>query len=173
MGEFKFPKLINFFQFWFVPLLLIIVALRQIFLVSTTKLSPWKGGGFGMFSSIDKPSKRVIEVRGLTTTGESFEIDLSWQNDVISSQQIKLIKTVPKKKLLAKTAATILNSDLRETTIKGIYRVQAQNKYSDLPTESTLNLERVKIRVWHLQYDRDKNTIWYEPLTEIVEAERL
>lgn len=170
MGEFKFPKTIRFLQFWLVPALLIVVALRQIFLVSTVKLSPWKGGGFGMFSSIDRPSNRVIEVLGLTTTGESIEIDLNFENDVISPQQIKLIKTVPKKNLLAKTARQILNSDLRETSIEGVYRVQAKNKYSDRPTESAVNLERVKIRIWHLQYDRDKNTIWYEPLSATVEA---
>lgn len=171
MGEFKFQNIIRFLQFWFVPILLMVVALRQITLVSTIDLTPWKGGGFGMFSSIDRPSNRVIEVRGLTATGESIEIDVNFENDVISEQQVKLVKTVPRKKLLEKTAQKILNSDLRETTIKGLYRLQAKNESSDGQIQSPVNLQRVTIRIWRLQYDRNKNSIWYEPLTEKVEVE--
>lgn len=172
MGGLNSPKTIKFLQFWFVPLLLIVIALRQLFLVSTVKLTPWKGGGFGMFSSIDRPSNRVVEVRGITKSGRSLEIDLAFENEVISPQQLKLIKTVPKQQLLELTAEKILNSDLRTTRIEGIYRLQAKDKYSDLPGKSTLNIETVKIRIWHLQYDSNQNIIWYEPLTEIVEAKR-
>ena len=155
MGELKFQNIIRFLQFWFVPILLMVVALRQITLVFTIDLTPWKGGGFGMFSSIDRPSNRVIEVRGLTATGESIEIDVNFENDVISE----------------KTAQKIINSDLRETTIKGLYRLQAKNESSDGQVESQVNLQRVTIRIWRLQYDRNKNSIWYEPLTEKVEVE--
>ncbi|MGF1486532.1 MAG: hypothetical protein ACFBSE_05400 [Prochloraceae cyanobacterium] len=171
MGRFNLPKTIRFLQFWFVPTLLIVVALRQIILVSAVKLNPWKGGGFGMFSSVDRPSNRVIEVIGSTATGESIEIDLNFINNVISEQEIKLIKTVPRKKNLKKTAQKILNSELRETTIKGLYRLEAKDNYSDRQTKSSVNLERVQIRIWRLQYDRERNSIRYEPLTETVEVE--
>jgi hypothetical protein len=40
--------------------LLIGVALHQIFLVETQGLSPWSGGGFGMFSSVDAGSTRHL-----------------------------------------------------------------------------------------------------------------
>jgi hypothetical protein len=44
------------------PLLLFIIACTQIYLVSVWSLSPWKGGGFGMFSTIDSPSARFLRL---------------------------------------------------------------------------------------------------------------
>jgi hypothetical protein len=50
-----------------VPSLLIVVAVGQTYLARTGGLSPWKGGGFGMFSTVDTPSARFLRaylVRG-------------------------------------------------------------------------------------------------------------
>jgi hypothetical protein len=43
-----------------VAALLVLVALRQIALSQTRGLSPWKGGGFGMFSSLDRAETRLL-----------------------------------------------------------------------------------------------------------------
>ena len=43
-------------------LLLVIVALSQHYLTRGHLFSPWKGGGFGMFSSIDSPQNRKVLV---------------------------------------------------------------------------------------------------------------
>jgi hypothetical protein len=40
--------------------LLIAVALHQIFLAQSAALSPWSGGGFGMFSTLDHGSRRHL-----------------------------------------------------------------------------------------------------------------
>jgi hypothetical protein len=42
--------------------LLIAVASSQIVLSRTSQLSPWKGGGFGMFSSLDSGSFRFVRL---------------------------------------------------------------------------------------------------------------
>ena len=47
------------------PILLVVVALAQIGLAHTVSLSPWFGGGFGMFSSQDAGSKRHLHVFAL------------------------------------------------------------------------------------------------------------
>lgn len=39
--------------------LLCLVALAQVYLTQTYDLTPWKGGGFGMFSTNDGDSRRV------------------------------------------------------------------------------------------------------------------
>jgi hypothetical protein len=44
------------------PGALLALALLQIFLGLTQNLTPWKGGGFGMFSTVDGPSARVVRV---------------------------------------------------------------------------------------------------------------
>jgi hypothetical protein len=55
--------LLRNWQRWvrFVPALLLIgVAAQQIFLVNTAGLSPWSGGGFGMFSTTDAGATRHL-----------------------------------------------------------------------------------------------------------------
>ena len=43
-------------------LALVLVAANQIRLARATPLSPWKGGGFGMFSTTDSPGARRLRV---------------------------------------------------------------------------------------------------------------
>ncbi|MEM7394187.1 MAG: hypothetical protein AAF492_17755 [Verrucomicrobiota bacterium] len=43
-----------------VPILLIVIALNQQFLAHVRQMTPWKGGGFGMFSSVDTRSARFL-----------------------------------------------------------------------------------------------------------------
>jgi hypothetical protein len=43
-------------------LVLILVAACQIVLTRTTALTPWKGGGFGMFSTLDHGAYRGITI---------------------------------------------------------------------------------------------------------------
>ncbi|QSQ12350.1 hypothetical protein [Myxococcus landrumensis] len=44
------------------PALLVLVAAVHLYLVESKGLSPWKGGGFGMFSTVDSPSARFLRV---------------------------------------------------------------------------------------------------------------
>ena len=54
--------------------LLAFVAALQIALTHVTSLSPWKGGGFGMFASLDGGSFRAVRVF-VEAAGHSQEID--------------------------------------------------------------------------------------------------
>jgi len=47
---------------WLPALLLVVVALHQIHLVERRGLSPWSGGGFGMFSTPDAAATRHLHV---------------------------------------------------------------------------------------------------------------
>ncbi len=49
--------------------LLLIVAGHQWFLVYTTQLTPWLGGGFGMFSTVDDGVNRYLRVYLLEAQG--------------------------------------------------------------------------------------------------------
>ena len=42
--------------------LLVAVAIAQVALASTAGLSPWKGGGFGMFSTTDDSGRRHVRI---------------------------------------------------------------------------------------------------------------
>jgi hypothetical protein len=52
------------------PSLLVAVALGQFWLAWTVGLSPWKGGGFGMFSTVDAPSARFLRAHLLRASEE-------------------------------------------------------------------------------------------------------
>jgi len=52
------------------PAALAALALAQVVLVHTTWLSPWKGGGFGMFSTNDHGAFRTVRVTAVEPGGE-------------------------------------------------------------------------------------------------------
>ena len=51
------------------PALLAAVAVAQFAVAQTTSLSPWKLGGFGMFSTADEAGARILRVRLETEAG--------------------------------------------------------------------------------------------------------
>jgi hypothetical protein len=51
--------------------LLCLVALYQAYRVAREGLTPWKGGGFGMFSSIDSQPERFMRLSVTTEAGET------------------------------------------------------------------------------------------------------
>jgi len=53
-----------------VPLLLCAVAATQLYLVDARSLSRWKGGGFGMFTTVDSPSSRFLRIHLDTADGQ-------------------------------------------------------------------------------------------------------
>ncbi len=68
--------------------LLILVAGHQLFLVYTQHLTPWHGGGFGMFSTIDDGLNRSLRVALLESGGQrTVEIphELDEQSDRIQA----------------------------------------------------------------------------------------
>ena len=42
------------------PSVLVFIASLQLYLAHTHDLSPWKGGGFSMFSSVDRSDRRIV-----------------------------------------------------------------------------------------------------------------
>jgi hypothetical protein len=54
--------------------LAIAVAVTQQYFAHTQNLTPWKGGGFGMFSTIDSRGTRVIEISLVHKVGNREEV---------------------------------------------------------------------------------------------------
>jgi hypothetical protein len=52
------------------PILLSLLACTQLVLGLNFGLTPWKGGGFGMFSTVDSPGARTVRVYLETADGE-------------------------------------------------------------------------------------------------------
>lgn len=81
---------------WFSPLLLCVVASLQIYLAKTKSLSPWKGGGFGMFSTVDSPDARFLRI---------YLINGSEETPVLLPDNLKFLgrqaQTIPSAQLLS------------------------------------------------------------------------
>jgi hypothetical protein len=60
---------------WIAPALLVALAATQLFLATTRDLTPWKGGGFGMFASTDRLGYRAMQAVIVTDAGE-FALDV-------------------------------------------------------------------------------------------------
>lgn len=59
------------------PALLVVVALTQMTCAKTSLLSPWKGGGFGMFSALDGISHRPLRVFAELADGQRRVVRVS------------------------------------------------------------------------------------------------
>ncbi len=55
-----------------VPVLLASVALTQMVVASTTELTPWRGAGFGMFSTMDGHDLRGVRIEVVTEDGDTL-----------------------------------------------------------------------------------------------------
>lgn len=56
--------------------LLCVVALHHAYRVSREGLTPWKGGGFGMFSTIDSQAERFVRLSVTTEGGETLAVPI-------------------------------------------------------------------------------------------------
>jgi hypothetical protein len=56
--------------------LLCLVALHHAYRVSRDGLTPWKGGGFGMFSTIDSQAERFVRLSVTIEGGETFAMQI-------------------------------------------------------------------------------------------------
>jgi len=59
---------------WLPVALFIALAANHWFLVNTAELSQWLGGGFGMFSTTDAPSRRTLRVEAIRADGSRHEL---------------------------------------------------------------------------------------------------
>ncbi len=60
--------------YYLVPGLLVLVACLQLWRAHAHHLTPWKGGGFGMFSTADSPGKRTLRTYLITPEGEALAL---------------------------------------------------------------------------------------------------
>lgn len=125
-------------------LLLSLVAVHQIRLARSSDLTAWKGGGFGMFSTLDRPRARQVRVH-LVGAGRDIPFSVPARfNDLQES-----VKTRP-----------------TERKMRRLGREIAENIKQRLP-----ELETVRVEVWRRTLDLDSGTIrtakWREAAYEV------
>jgi hypothetical protein len=86
---------------------LITVASLQAYVAARGHLTPWKGGGFGMFSVTDGGSNRTVIGRGVTRAGDSVNLSLS---GLVTSRELTRLKVAPTAGSLRKVASAALSA---------------------------------------------------------------
>jgi hypothetical protein len=104
------------------PALLCCVALLQFVLTKTSALSPWKGGGFGMFSTVDSPAARFLRITLLTDDGGIRALNPS----ELRTLELQL-RTMP-----TRSRATELADKLAAGTWTRLSMESAQQRYETL-----------------------------------------
>lgn len=121
-------------------MILVLVALLQLYLTQTADLSPWKGGGFGMFGAIDAPAMRVIQAEALDQDGNPIQLDVY---SALDDRTIRRIRTLPRQSDLQQIAPQFIAQAVVPTTIErqAIYeKLQMEN--SDFPMDQDLHVDR-------------------------------
>jgi hypothetical protein len=111
----------------FLPALLLVgVAVRQILLANMAGLSPWSGGGFGMFSTTDAGADRHLHAfvirPGIQRETQIPEAMKDWERRVV---------TLPSDANLHAFALAL----------------------ADLPTPDYGSATAVRVQVWHTEFD--------------------
>jgi len=115
------------------PLLLLAVAVTQIALVRTLHLSPWKGGGFGMFASVDGLPFRAVRIQ------------------VSAADRSEELVVPPSLQPLADAAATLPRRASLERLAQGVFtRERRRGRAADL----------VRIEVWRVDYTPALESSW-------------
>ncbi len=115
--------------FWYLPsVLLIVVAGNQLRLVFTASLSPWWGGGFGMFATTDAWATRHLHVFAIRP-GVRRELDIPPS----LRKKVERVLTLP--------------SDAR---LQALAR-----QFAAVPTPDEGPLEAIELQVWATQFDPD------------------
>ena len=106
---------------------LVLIAVAQIYSVQTAGLSPWKGGGFGMFSSTQLGMTRYVRV---FVSAQDRSEELAIPESLIDS---------------ADRAATLpTNSQLQSLPLKVAARERRNNRM----------VSELRIEVWGSEYEK-------------------
>lgn len=160
---------------WLPSLLCIGIALTQMVLASTENLSPWLGGGFGMFSGIDSPMNRVLICEAINENGHPLTISLKSSKYLNEKFSFFRLLTLPSQSELNRLASMLIDADLllekndvlnplkspevhfnrifkdKNEAIPPLYRVRLANEQEADGT--AIRLQAVRISVWRLRFE--------------------
>jgi len=178
-------------SYYFIPLLVTVVAINQIVLSNFGLLASSEGGGFGMFASMDTPETRFLKVEPWDNNAEKIDIKLLYQGSPISENLLKRIKAKPDESLLNNLAKFLLNSeyvpiDAMEKLMidkfssenpqldtfdnsmsaigdKKFYRFVSKNDGEKIQDE-IVSLSKVKLQIWTINFDQNSRRASTEAL---------
>jgi hypothetical protein len=81
----RLPTRDQVWRIWIPAIVLIVVAAVQVVLTKTADLSPWKGGGFGMFATTDGTAFRYARIF-VEAPGRSEELEIAPSQEIAAAR---------------------------------------------------------------------------------------
>jgi hypothetical protein len=150
-----------------VPVLLAVVALTQITAAHAADLTPWKGGGFGMFTNIDRIIERSLHITVYTSSGEAVvltDTETAAQIAEALAQRSKRVRAMPDTKTLRELGYAVLNTGVYLASPPG-----APPRYTLEPTGTEpLEIESVRLQVRGIRFNPESSTAELRPIKELL-----
>lgn len=107
--------------------LLFVIAVRQLWAAQRGHLSPWKGGGFGMFAATDHPGSRFVHCTGTTVAGETVIVRAAGlpAGSGVSADLLRRLRTSPATGDLRRLVDALLDAEYVEVDA-GLRLVRAE-----------------------------------------------
>ena len=156
----------NLVRLYFAPVVLVVIASVQFYLAQTHGLSPWKGGGFGMFSTVDSPGERFLRVYLITDDGEIPVM----VPDHLRGEEF-FVRTLPLRRSVEQLAVEIASETWIRTDVAvssgtgapftpapppGTFLPPVRYQFAfepDPPPEAVVEANAVRVAVWQLSFD--------------------
>jgi hypothetical protein len=163
---------------WLAPALLCVIALTQTAVTAQQPLSPWKLGGFGMYSGVDSVAARWIRPVVVVGAGElpvSFDRLLEDRPDLVAAS--RAVRSWPDAGRLAAIAEALLEgqgvwADCSPTRIRKGGRVSG-HFVRILPARRMralgcrpLGVQALRLEIWRYDYVSDGRRLTGEKLVE-------
>ncbi|MEX2548802.1 MAG: hypothetical protein WD638_01140 [Nitriliruptoraceae bacterium] len=148
------------------PLLLIVVASTQVVVASTSDLTPWRGGGFGMFSTLDTHDQRILRVTITAADAEGVPVDpAALLSDGAALREVAVTaRNHPTSANLEGLAASVAEAEL--SVVDGV-AVPASRDAAAAADGSRLGaIEIVRVAVWRTAFDREAGLLVPELLVD-------
>lgn len=163
----------------FAPLVLVVVAVVHLVFVHRNELSRWKGGGFGMFSTIESPSNRIVTCELLKRSAEGVEDFEAGKVQLPKTEPVKeavrRIKAVPSE-TAGLELANYLNalhwftgSDTGDSSVDGLgaKAVHLTDVVAMRVNARAVTQDAVRVSVWRLRWNFEKMKVGRELITSV------
>lgn len=166
------PRFVKTAFTYIAPLLLVAVASLQLYRAHAYQQTPWKGGGFGMFSTVDKPDTRVVRTFVVTADGRDLEVPHPRQ----AERDIGRARVVPSQAALERIGDAILDSRwvwaAYDPTAAGSDRPrraygsgarprlrQAAAAEPEPPPEALVPVAAARVELWRIGFDGERSVL--------------
>jgi hypothetical protein len=148
-----------------VPVVLVLVGGNQVRAALTTELTPWKGGGFGMFASPDVHDQRAVRAVASAGTADEVPLDVRSAEPLLRGAELAAFvnfRAAPTERGARRLVEVFegLDWSFDDGAGRAVGRRGPSETGVTVRTgDRSISYELVEVAVWKMTYDRDRSEI--------------